>query len=574
MKLFSIFIQMLFCLSLLSQSVYQTNWKISNPLPFELILSANFGELRSSSFHTGLDFKTQQKENIPVYAIDDGFVSRVVVSKTGYGKAIYVTHNNGYTSVYAHLRNFYPYLSEFVKSKQYEQKSYEINLYLPNNKFIVKKGQLIGFSGNTGNSFGPHLHFEIRNENEEPLNPITFFPGIKDTYMPVIKSLCFYKIYDNSCNSYLEDNRFCISPLMLKGKYFLNDTIYLYGKVGLGIEAYDKINSTNICGIYSIDLFLNDKKIYSVKFDKLSFEEQKYYKGFIDYEVNLKEKKRIYKLFVDPNNKLSVYKHHINNGIIEFYDENKTSKFNIILKDKSGKKAELEFYVKAKNGYNVNNKKNILNYYDYYDSICYDKEYSVSFEECKVLIPSYTLFRDICFTYKKYLSNEYLSNIHEIGNTFIPTINKINVEILPNKYYGADNKVLMCEIVDNKVSKVYKTTKSKENFYKSEVNNFGRYALVVDTIPPECTPEFYSSSSRYKKNDTITFIIKDNLSEIIKYEAYIDEKWVLLEYDLKNNRVFYVIDDNRLVRDKKHKLVIILEDLAENRSIYEYSFYY
>jgi len=573
MKLLIVGVQLLTFWNLFSQTSIK-NWEILPPLSIDLVLSGNFGELRSSSFHTGLDFKTQQKENFPVFAVDDGYISRVVISKSGYGKAIYITHKNGYTTVYAHLRNFYSDLYEFVKSKQYQMKSYEVNLYLPEDKFIIKKGQVIGYSGNTGNSFGPHLHFEVRKKEEETLNPLPLFSTIKDMFYPIIKNICFYKIDENICNFQSGENKFCISPEIKKGKYFIKDTINVYGKIGFGIEGYDNINSINQCGIYSIELFVNNNKIYHIQFDKLAFSEQKFYKGFIDYESNVKEKKQIYKLFVEPNINLNIYKYISNNGILEFYKEGEINLIKIVAKDISRKQAVIEFYVKTMKN-NKNDKEKIyLNIYDYFDSVSYKKDYTIYLDEFYVFIPSFSLFNNICFTYKKHINNEYLSNIHEICKSYIPLKEKITIGIMSSKYFDNEDRILMAEIFNNKIVKVYKTEKIKNNFYKAEVNNFGEYALVIDTIPPICIPENLSSSLLYKDNDTISFTVKDNMSDISKYEALIDNKWALLEYDLKKNKMFYVVDKSRLIRNKKHSMIINLEDIAGNKSSFEYFFNY
>jgi len=574
MKFVFIVFQIFTFINLYSQSVNHV-WHIHNPLPIDLVLSGNFGELRSGSFHTGIDFKTQQKENIQVLAVDDGWVSRIVVSKTGYGKAIYITHKNGYTTVYAHLRDFYLDVSEFVKNKQYELMSYEVDLSIPENKFIVKKGQLIGFSGNTGNSFGPHLHFEIRNNKEEPLNPLIFFKNIKDLYYPFVTNIWFYEFTDYTCNK--EKNSFCVKPVLRNNKYVLMDTVYVYGKVGFGIEAFDNVNSLNRCGIYMIEMFLNNKKEYSVKFDKLSFFEQKYYKGFIDYKRLIKEKVKIYKLFANQNNKLSIYNHLLDNkGIFNFTNDGEVNKIKIVLKDFSRQQAIVEFFVKTKKIESVNKEiENSFENFDYYDSICFSKNFSISFEECNVFIPAYSLFDNACFTYKKYTDNIYLSNIHEIGNTYEPLIEKITIEIMPIVECSLSDKVLMAELDNNnQVKRTFKAIKTKNNFFKAEVSNFGRYVLLIDTIVPVCIPEKFSSNIFYNDNDTISFIIKDNLSDISKYNAYIDDNWALLEYDLKNNKVFYVMDKHRIQKNRTHKLIINLEDNVYNRSTFEYLFKY
>ena len=167
-----IIIPFLFFISVsMAQNSYPQDY-FQSPLEIPLILSGTFAELRSNHFHSGLDIKTQQQSGLKVMAAASGFVSRIKVSHFGYGKALYITHPNGYTTVYAHLQNFNPEIDAYIKHRQYKNESYEIELFPKAGELLVNNGDIVAYSGNTGGSGGPHLHFEIRNKQEHPMNPM------------------------------------------------------------------------------------------------------------------------------------------------------------------------------------------------------------------------------------------------------------------------------------------------------------------------------------------------------------------------------------------------------------------
>jgi len=166
-----------------------------SPVKIPLLLSANFGELRIDHFHSGIDIKTQGVTGQEIVSASFGYIYRIGVSPGGFGKALYIKHPSGYSTVYGHLDRFTPEIDEYVKERQYEKKSFLVTLYPPKEKFTVKQGDLIAYSGNSGSSGGPHLHYEIRrSENEKPVNPLVFDFGIRDNIDPVIEKLFIYPV--------------------------------------------------------------------------------------------------------------------------------------------------------------------------------------------------------------------------------------------------------------------------------------------------------------------------------------------------------------------------------------------
>ena len=252
------------------------HWPIDSPR----VLTGNYGELRPNHFHSGIDFSTKGLVNLPVYSVDNGYVSRIKISSGGFGKCIYVTHANGKVSVYAHLNTLNPVLSEIVKKEQYAKQNYEIEIFPRSTSAILKKGDLIGLSGNTGNSTGPHLHFELRDEKTEmPLNPIQFFQ-ITDSVLPSIQHIAFYNLADTSSPKYL--NSFPIKKLKNDSLVITKDSIILKNSIlGFAFSAFDQfVPKGNPNNVYSANVFFDGRLIYSHSLDGVSFADARFVNEF------------------------------------------------------------------------------------------------------------------------------------------------------------------------------------------------------------------------------------------------------------------------------------------------------
>ncbi len=307
---YSGFVSMFLCLlvsGLLDGQEKSKYGSFAPPLDIPILLSGNFGELRSTHFHSGIDIKTQQQTGKNVCASKEGYVSRIKIQSGGYGKSVYLYHPEGYTTVYAHLNDFIPEIASYVKEIQYAQRKYEINVFPEKYRIPVIKGQLIGHSGNTGNSGGPHLHFEIRDAGQNPLNVLKYGFNIRDDIAPDIRHLAVYPVEPGSIING-RSNKVVLKPVLINGQYVLIDTLSASGLTGFGIETYDYMNGTgNRFTVYSIELVVNDIVVYLHEMDKLSFGEMKYLNSHIDYEERILNKLSIHKLFLDPNNRLGIY---------------------------------------------------------------------------------------------------------------------------------------------------------------------------------------------------------------------------------------------------------------------------
>ncbi len=290
-----------------------------SPLKIPQLLSANFGELRIDHFHSGLDIKTQGVTGKEVVAAADGYIYRISITPGGFGNAIYIRHPSGYSTVYGHLERFTAKIEEYVKTQQYEKKSFQITLFPARDEFPVKQGELIAYSGNSGASGGPHLHFEIRkSDSERPVNPLLFEFDMTDNIKPVIEKLAIYPINHNTLinnhNAVRKDKCFREQWLILNPG---RREITISGLAGFGIKAYDLLNdSPNRCAVYSIELLIDSTSLFKYVMDGFSFDESRYVNSHIDYETYMKENIYIERTFVLPDDKLSAVQRRHKQGII------------------------------------------------------------------------------------------------------------------------------------------------------------------------------------------------------------------------------------------------------------------
>ncbi|MBN2212870.1 MAG: M23 family metallopeptidase [Bacteroidales bacterium] len=542
------------------------------PLDIPLLLSGNFGELRSTHFHSGIDIKTQQQTGKNVYASKDGYVSRIKIQSSGYGKSVYLSHPDGYTTVYAHLNDFVPEIASYVKDNQYAQRRFEINLFPERYRIPVTKGQLIGYSGNTGYSGGPHLHFEIRDANQHPLNVLRFRFNIMDDIPPVIKHLVVYPVEAVSLING-RNNKVIYQPVSIKGSYVLKDTINISGLAGFGIETYDYLNGTgNRCTVYSIEMAVNDTIIYLHEMDEFSFSEVKYLNSHIDYEERILKNLNIHKLFLDPNNKLSIYRIIRNKGILDFTDD---SVFNvrITVKDAYSNSTSLAFTVCGADQGITPLQANTDS--SFVKTFYYDQVNTYQTPEIKIVLPEYSLYRNIGFKYAALNIDTLLySDLHIIHSDLTPLCGSYRLSIRTRNIPGNLAKKALIATVDRKNEMSTCGGTWQDGFITASVNCFGRFFVLIDTLAPTIKPVKFSPNQYYSANDTMSFEIKDHLSGLKSCNGYIDDKWALFEYDKKSNSLCYALDKERLISGVRHILEIVVVDDRNNISVYKSGFYY
>ena len=546
--------------SLLAQTNYPQDYFI-DPLDINLVLAGTFAELRANHFHSGLDIKTQQREGLKVYACADGFVSRIKISHGGYGKALYITHPNGYTTVYAHLQKFAPKIEAYIKEHQYGQESYEIEVFPGAVEMLVKQGDVVAYSGNSGGSEGPHLHFEIRDNEERPINPMLFGIDIKDTTKPIIKEVYAYPISDDAHIN--QTNEMCKLRLIPQqnGDYTV-ENITAFGTIGFGIVSTDRQDlADNNNGLYDIESFFNGQPNFEIEFSRFSFAETSHLNRYIDYGVYKTKKQRIQKLFVEKNNPLSLYRNLDNNGFLRIEDST-TSVYKIRVKDYKNNDCWLTLNIKGMKATEIKKKEAPKsNYYIYADQTT-----TLSKDNVTVTIYPNTFYDDFPTDF------EVKSDTVFINEDVYPMQKSMSIAYDVSQYDEQDKKQLyVAELVGYYKKPYYTSTKHEGNKIIGLTKYLGTYALVKDSVPPSITPNNFDDGKWLSKYRYLQLKVDDKESGISSYRATVNGKWILMEYDYKKKMLTYDFNDSRT--STENKLKVIVTDNVGNSTTFEATFF-
>ena len=553
MKLFTITFLSLLINSLLLFGQFEKD--LIAPLEIPFSISGTFGEPRSSHFHLGIDIKTQGKEGLEVKSISSGSVSRIRISLGGYGKAIYIDHPNKTTSVYAHLKKFAPKIESYIKKFQYENETYTIQKFPKKDKLLIEKGEVIGFSGNTGGSSGPHLHFEIREKkSQKPLNPLLYNLPVNDLVRPQLQKLFIFYTQEN-----IILNR--IQPILLER---VNDSLYktamieTSGKIGIGIQMFDRQDySYSRNGVYSTKVFVNGKIISHYKFDKLVINESKKLYQVIDYKNYIQKRLKIFKLFYKSGNKLNFMNTLVDQGIFKV-ELGKSYQIIIEIEDFSGNKSTIEAFIEG-----TENKIKPVELRG--RLIKTDREYSFTFKNKELFFPSKTFFNDV-----KIELFENKDQI-EIGPNLFPIANSFEIKFGFNE---KDSLRSAQTFIAKKMKKslLYLPTKLEENKLIAKVNELGVYTLARDSVAPTVMPDNFKKNQWLSNYKSLNLKIDDDFSGIKKYRGTINGEWVLFEYEPKRKLLTYDFFD-KYSEKLKHNLELEVEDNVGNKKIYKTTFF-
>ena len=552
--------------SLISLSIFsQTNYH--SPLNFELLLSGTFGELRGSHFHTGIDIKTEGVEGQKVFSIADGYVSRIKVSTWGYGKAIYITHPDGNTSVYAHLKEFNKEIEKYVNEQQYKKENFEIQLFPSKEKFPKKRGEVIALSGNTGGSGGAHLHFEIRNtKSEHPINPLQFNFDVTDNIQPTIVGIKIYPHLNSSVNNKNESVKY---SLIKKGNNYSvssKQRVKVNGDISFSISTYDKLNGAyNKNGVYSIKLFIDNNLIHHFLADELSFSEKRFLNAHIDYSEYTESKTKYNRCFNLPYNKLSNYKTNVNDGIFNFIDS-LTHKIRFEVEDFEGNKSEVNFEVQSQSTSPE------FETEDSGDGFLYNQANVYKNLKFEAHLEKYSLYEDCNVHYSVGIKTDNtLSEIHNFMSSSIPIHKNYVLSIKEKIAKNITDKVYIAKVNDNGTF-TYKGNSWRGSFLSAKVREFGNFTIISDTVNPIIIGVNVKDGKNISSQTTIKCTIEDKESGISFYRGEINGKWILMEYDYKKNLLTYKIPSD--FEKGKHTLTVVVKDRMGNKTEYTDNFTY
>ena len=511
------------------------------PMKIPVSLSANFGEPRPNHFHSGIDFRTQKKEGIPVYAIADGYVSRIGILWWGYGNALYLTHRDGVTSVYAHLQRFAPAIAEWAKEQQYANQAFVLDVHLDTRKFPVKKGDLIGYSGNSGHSMGPHLHFELRDRSQSPFNPLS--RGIyraADNIPPHAERLYVYRL--DNIEQTLVRSPYKTYPLARSGSTFRPahaDTIEVTDNAIFGLDMTDhKNNSQSAFGVYSVQVLYDDSLCLEWSIDHFSFANTRYVNALMDYYAYARSRRYVTMLYCAPNNALRIFG-GTGSGVMRL-SPYAAAKVEIRMTDDAGNTSRVLFWAKNTAAYPPPSLP------AYSRMLYYNKSNSVLYENFKVMIPKSCLYESCPMTmeYDYVRASSALTPLYSLScapSTPLHCNMVVGIRAdIPPRFW---EKVAMVN-----QGGTGKKAVREGDFWLCSTRDWGTFQLAIDTLPPQI--KYISPrSDKSRKPHLVRFRITDNMTSVKKYNGYIDGKWALFEYDNRCKCAVYRIDYTRVSRN-------------------------
>ena len=539
-----------------------------SPVNETIRLSGTFGELRPNHFHAGIDIKARDgKIGQSLFATADGYVSRIKMQSGGYGKVLYINHPNGYTTVYAHMHVFDKKIEDYVKRVQRERESFEVEIFPKKNQFVFKKGDRVGKLGMSGRSYGPHLHFEIRDTpTEKPINPLLFGIYVKDNIPPRVHQLKIYHLNDKR-----ETLRTKTIDLQKNGKKYSvrRDTLVVGAwRVGLGLKTYDNQNgASNWNGIYSLEMYQDDRPVYEFRMEKFPFSETRYINAHLDYKEQVSKKSYFNRCYTLPGNQLSIYHHRTENGVITLH-QGKASKITMMVKDVAGNTSTLIFWIKRGEVKDAPSK--TFNYI-----LPYDEDNQIETDALHLFFKKGTLYENLYLKYSTVIDNseDIFSPVHQLQDYKTPAHRYFDIGIEPRNlpehlrskafiaYCGKSDEPKNCG------------GKWKEGKLQAKVRDFGNYFIMVDTKAPTITPRRFKSNMRGASK--MTFKVKENFDtarniEPFQYRTTVNGQWILMDYDGKNDLLIHRFDGS--IPKGKHKLRIEVTDDRGNQRVLEREF--
>ena len=534
------------------------------PFDFPLYLSGNVGELRSNHFHGGLDFKTQGVVGKPLLAIADGYISKVTVTPGGYGNALYITHDNGYTSVHGHLDRFLPEIAQLVRQKQYKEQTFAVTLEFAPDEFRVRQGDVVAYAGNTGFSFGPHLHMEIRTtDTNEPIDPLPFYKDkIADHVAPRATHIMVYGGASPSALSQGEGTAKRIeikvspeSPLLGKG----GSPLFAWGRIGTAISANDYMDGThNNYGVRYVRLYVDDKPVSSSDVDRFAFDENRLINSWTDYAEQRRSGRWYMRSTIAENNDLRMLSADAGRGWVTI-DEERDYHFRYELEDLYGNTSTYRFVIRGKR---MELPCRLPDYTYFMDASRNNRLYTQGFE---LWMPQGTLFDDIELDYEVTPSEKDQAHHYRLTEAPVPLRHAAEITLPTLRESHIDGTRLYVARVNGK-RRIYCGGTYKFGRITANITELGTYTVCADTIAPKITP---INSASWKRQGRVELRISDGETGIRDYRGKIDGRWVLFRYSSKNARLTCNLKEEG-IGPGHHKIEVEVTDLRGNRRVVSY----
>lgn len=565
--------------TLAGNTVRKSDGDFSSPVEIPISLAGNLGEMRSNHFHTGLDIRTNGQTGYRVHAAADGWIARVGVSPGGYGNVLYINHPNGYQTVYAHLESFTGGVTDYVESAQYARRSFAVDLYPAEGRFPVRKGDVIAYSGNSGGSGGPHLHFEIRESaTSRPVNPLFFDLPILDTTRPRIYRVKLYPRGRSSSVQVLGSGGRVLQTAADgesvtvtveaagTGRYTVRPgtRIRATGRIGFGIQVRDFHDLSSIrLGVYRIRLSAGERTVYESVMEKLDFALQRYLNSHVDYEEYLRNGRWVQRSHLLPGNRLPIYSTE-RNGYVEFAAGD-TLQMRYDVEDAAGNAVSLAFPVLGMESSGPAPTDSFL------VSVPWNRSTTLERPGIVIRIPDGAVYENLDLRYSRSdAPTGSFSAMHRVHDEYTPIQTPISISIAADSLSETLRAKALVARRTRSGSIVSHGGDWVQGTVTTRTRSFGDYFVTVDTLAPEIRPLNIHDGAALASARSIRFRIRDDLAGIAHYEGLVDGEWVLFAYDAKSSRIEYTFD-GRVARGS-HLLEVRVTDGVGNRNVYRARF--